>query len=86
MVIITDPASAPSVKGEDVIRAYSSKAIQPDVSAMMLRGFAAAAETALLLDDSTARLKGGGISFRPPSPSLARSFVSGFSYAAATIR
>ena len=47
VVIITDPASAPSIKGEDVIRTYSSKAIQPDVFAMMQRGFAAAGETAL---------------------------------------
>ncbi len=70
VVIITDPASAPSIKGEDVIRAYSSKAIQPDVFAMMLRGFAAAAETALLLGESTARLKGGGILFSPPEPQL----------------
>jgi ferredoxin len=71
VVIITDPASAPSVKGEDVIRATSSKASQPDVYAMMLRGFAAAAETALLLGDSGARMKGGGILFSPPEPKLA---------------
>ncbi|MDR3570450.1 MAG: FAD-dependent oxidoreductase [Syntrophobacteraceae bacterium] len=70
VVILTDPASAPSVKGEDVIRTYSSKASQPDVYAMMLRGFAAAAETALLLGDGTARMKGGGILFSPPEPRL----------------
>ncbi len=71
VVIITDPAAAPSVKGEDVIRAYSSKAIRPDVFAMMERGFAAAAQTALLLGESTGRLKGGGIMFSPPEPQLA---------------
>ena len=70
VVIITDPASAPSVKGEDVIRAYNPKAIKPDVFAMMQRGFAAAAETALLLANGASRMKGGGMSFSPPEPRL----------------
>ncbi len=70
VVIITDPASAPGIKGEDVIRAYSSKAIQPDVFAMIQRGFAAAAETVHLLGDGAARVKGGGILFSPPEPQL----------------
>ncbi|MDR3556538.1 MAG: FAD-dependent oxidoreductase [Syntrophobacteraceae bacterium] len=71
VVIITDPTLAPSVKGEDVIRAYNPKAIRPDVFAMMQRGFAAAAETALLLGDRSARVKGGGFLFSPPEPQLA---------------
>ena len=70
VVIIADPAAAPGVKGEDVIRAYSAKAIKPDVFAMTLRGFAAAAEAVLLLGDSAPRMKGHGISFSPPGPQL----------------
>ena len=70
VVIIADPAAAPGVKGEDVIRAYSSKAIKPDISAMTLRGFAAAAEAVLLLGDGAPRMKGHGISFSPPAPQL----------------
>ncbi len=72
VVIIADPAAAPGVKGEDVIRAYSSKAIRPDVLAMMLRGFAAAAEAVVLLDDGAARMQGHGISFSPPAPQLSQ--------------
>ncbi len=71
VVIIADPAVAPAVKGEDVIRAYSTKAINPDVFAMTMRGFAAAAEAILLLGESTPRMKGHGISFVPPGPQLA---------------
>ncbi len=70
VLIIADPAAAPGIKGEDVIRAYSSKAIKPDIFAMMLRGFAAAAEAVLLLGDSASRMKGHGISFSPPGPQL----------------
>ena len=71
VVIIADPAAAPGVKGDDVIRAYSSKAVKPDVFAMMLRGFAAAAEAVVLLDDTASRMKGGhGISFSLPGPQL----------------
>ncbi len=70
VVIIADPAAAHGVKGEDVIRAYSSKAIKPDVFGMTLRGFAAAAEAVVLLGDSAPRMKGHGISFSPPGPQL----------------
>jgi ferredoxin len=58
------------VKGEDVIRAYSSKAIKPDVFVMTLRGFAAVSEAVLLLGDGAPRMKGHGISFSPPGPQL----------------
>jgi heterodisulfide reductase subunit A-like polyferredoxin len=70
VVIIADPAAAPGVKGEDVIRAYSSKTINPEVFSMMSRGFAAAAEAILLLGDSAPQMKGRGISFSPPGPQL----------------
>ncbi|MCE5336029.1 MAG: FAD-dependent oxidoreductase [Desulfobacteraceae bacterium] len=70
VVIIADPAASLGIKGEDVIRAYSSKAINPDVFAMTMRGFAAAAEAMLLLGESTLRMKGHGLSFSPPAPQL----------------
>ncbi len=70
VIIIADPSAAPGVKGEDVIRAYSSKTIKPEVFAMMSRGFAAASEAILLLGDSAPRIKGHGISFSPPGPQL----------------
>lgn len=71
VVIIADPKAAPGIKGEDVLRAYSGKAIRPDVHAMTLRGFASAAEAMLLLGDSAPRMKGSGLSFPPPGPQLA---------------
>ncbi len=70
VVIIADPDGAPAVKGEDVIRAYGASAAQNDVYAMMLRGFAAAAEAMILLGGISQRLKGHGLSFSPPDPRL----------------
>ncbi len=70
IVIIADPAAAPGIKGEDVLRAYSSKAIRPDVFTMTMRGFASAAEAILLLKESAPRMKGHGMSFIPPGPQL----------------
>ena len=70
VVIIADPAAAPGIKGEDVLRAYSTKAINPDVFTMTLRGFASAAEALLLLGESTPRMKGHGMSIAPPAPQL----------------
>jgi NADPH-dependent glutamate synthase beta subunit-like oxidoreductase/NAD-dependent dihydropyrimidine dehydrogenase PreA subunit len=70
VVIIADPDAAPPIRGEDVIRAYSKKSAKDGVYAMMLRGFAAAAEAMLMLGDSSQRLKGHGLSFAPPAPSL----------------
>lgn len=72
VVIIADPAAAPPVKGEDVIRAYSTKNAGGDVSGMMLRGFAAAAEAMAILGGSSQRMKGHGLSFTPPAPELSR--------------
>jgi NADPH-dependent glutamate synthase beta subunit-like oxidoreductase/NAD-dependent dihydropyrimidine dehydrogenase PreA subunit len=70
VVIIADPTIAPSVRGEDVIRAYGPKAAKPDVDAMILRGFAAAAQAVILLGGASMRSKGHGISFSPPDPGL----------------
>ncbi|EFK11282.1 4Fe-4S binding domain protein [delta proteobacterium NaphS2] len=70
VVIIADPDSAPSVKGEDVIRAYGPKAAKPDVNAMVARGFAAAAHAMILLEGGSQRPKGRGVSFFPPDPEL----------------
>jgi NADPH-dependent glutamate synthase beta subunit-like oxidoreductase/NAD-dependent dihydropyrimidine dehydrogenase PreA subunit len=70
VIIIADPAAAPGIKGEDVLRAYSSKAIRPDASTMTMRGFASAAEALLLLGESTPRMKGHGLSFSPPGAQL----------------
>ncbi len=70
VVIIADPAAAPPVKGEDVIRAYNAKAAEEDVFAMMVRGFAAAAEAMIMLGDGAQRLRGHGLSFGAPDPKL----------------
>lgn len=71
VVIIADPSAAPSIKGEDVIRAYSTKSSRSDLYAAMLRGFAAAAEAMGVLGGKAQQLKGHGLSFTPPDPSIA---------------
>lgn len=70
VVIIADPDAAPAVKGEDILRAYSAKAANSDVYAMMLRGFAAAAEALILLGGGSQRMRGHGLSFTPPDAQL----------------
>jgi heterodisulfide reductase subunit A-like polyferredoxin len=70
IVIIADPDAAPSVKGDDILRAYSTKTAKNDVHAMTLRGFAAAADAMLLLGGGSQRLKGHGLAFSPPDPRL----------------
>ncbi|WP_448382613.1 FAD-dependent oxidoreductase [Desulfosoma sp.] len=71
VVILADPDLAPPIRGEDVLRAYSTKAsAREDVYAMMLRGFAAAAEAMILLGENAQRMKGHGLSFPPPDPPL----------------
>ena len=70
VVIIADPEAAPAVKGEDVIRAYGPKAAKPDVYAMIIRGFAAAANAMVLLGGASERPRGRGVSFLPPDPEL----------------
>ncbi len=71
VVILADPESAPPIRGEDVLRAYSTKGSgREDVYAMMLRGFAAAGEAMILLGEKAQRMKGHGLSFPPPDPPL----------------
>ncbi len=70
VVIIADPSAAPPVKGEDVIRAYGPKAAKANVNAMIARGFAAAAQAMVLLEEGSQRPRGRGVSFFPPDPEL----------------
>jgi NADPH-dependent glutamate synthase beta subunit-like oxidoreductase/Pyruvate/2-oxoacid:ferredoxin oxidoreductase delta subunit len=69
-IIIADPESSPSIKGEDVIRAYGPKAAKSDVYAMITRGFAAASKAMILLGGTSHRPKGYGVSFSPPDLEL----------------
>jgi len=69
-VIIADPDMAPAVKGDDIIRAYGPKSAKPDVYAMLMRGYAAAAQALLLLGDASWVRKGNGFSFTQPDPGL----------------
>ncbi|MFA4916105.1 MAG: FAD-dependent oxidoreductase [Syntrophales bacterium] len=70
VLIIADPDMTPEIKGEDVIRAYGPPSAKTDVYAMMLRGYSAAARTMVLLQKDSMRVKGHGITFVPPDPSL----------------
>ena len=70
VVIVADPDNAPSIRGEDVIRAYGPKSAKTDVDAMVLRGFAAAAKAMVLLGGTSLRPRGRGLSFSPPDPGL----------------
>ncbi|MCJ8500830.1 FAD-dependent oxidoreductase [Desulfatitalea alkaliphila] len=72
VLIIADPAMAPGIKGEDVLRAYGPPSAKNDVHAMMLRGFAAAAHAMMLLQRNGMRMKGQGLAFVPPDPGLQR--------------
>ncbi|MBC2717137.1 MAG: FAD-dependent oxidoreductase [Desulfobacteraceae bacterium] len=71
VIIIADPEIAPSVRGDDIIRAYGPATSRTDVSAMMTRGFAAAARAMVLLSNTSQRQKGRGMSFSPPEADLA---------------
>ncbi len=70
VVIIADPDLAPAVKGDDVIRAYGSKSAKNDVYAMMMRGYAAAAQALITLGTTSYTQKGSGVSFYQPDPGL----------------
>jgi len=70
VLIIADPTLAPHIKGEDVIRAYSRKSDDTDVSSMFIRGFHAAAQAILLIKSKSGRPKGHGISFLTPDQGL----------------
>jgi NADPH-dependent glutamate synthase beta subunit-like oxidoreductase/NAD-dependent dihydropyrimidine dehydrogenase PreA subunit len=70
VVIVADPQLAPSIKGEDVIRAYAPKAAKTDADAMIIRGFAAAAQAMVLLGKTQSRPRGHGLAFSAPAPAL----------------
>ncbi|QTA79155.1 4Fe-4S ferredoxin iron-sulfur protein [Desulfonema limicola] len=69
-VIIADPEMYSQIKGDDVIRAYGPKTSKTDVYAMLMRGYAAAAQTMLLLGNKSLMLKGNSVSFYQPDPRL----------------
>ncbi len=71
VVIIADPNMAPSIRGEDIIRAYGPKTARTDVSDMIVRGFDAAAKAMTLLGGANHRTKGHGLAFSVPDAGLA---------------
>ena len=77
VVIVADPEAAPAIKGDDVIRAYSAKAVRSDVHAMTLRGFAAAAEALVLLGGGAQRWRGHGLAFPTADPRLSPDIRTG---------
>lgn len=70
VVIIADPDMCPTVRGDDIIRAYGPAASRMDVDAMMTRGYAAAARAMVLLSGTSHGQRGRGLSFAPPEPEL----------------
>ncbi len=70
VVILADPSMAPAIKGDDVIRAYGPKTSHPDVHAMMMRGFAAAAQAMILLKNGSWARKGTGVAHAAPTASF----------------
>ncbi len=72
VIILADPEMAPQIGGEDVIRAYGPKSSKPDVYAMMMRGYSAAAQAMVMLGGSSLIQKGRGLSFYQPDLSLTR--------------
>ncbi len=77
VVIIADPAMAPSVKGDDVIRAYGPKSSKSDVHAMMTRGFASAAKAMTLLSGGFNMMRGRGLTFTRSGPGLQKEVRTG---------
>lgn len=72
VLILADPEMIPhSIKGDDIIRAYGPSTTIPDTSAMIMRGFAAAAQAMTLLKNSSRRRKGHGVYFSAPDPAFA---------------
>jgi NADPH-dependent glutamate synthase beta subunit-like oxidoreductase/NAD-dependent dihydropyrimidine dehydrogenase PreA subunit len=70
VVIIADPQMAPAVRGDDIVRAYGPATAKVDVHAMILRGFAAAAQAMVMLSVPGAMPKGRGVSFYQPDTAL----------------
>ncbi|MBU2631357.1 MAG: FAD-dependent oxidoreductase, partial [Proteobacteria bacterium] len=59
VLILADPEMIPhSIKGDDIIRAYGPSTTIPDTYAMIMRGFAAAAQAMTLLKNTSRRRKG----------------------------
>nr|WP_321468199.1 FAD-dependent oxidoreductase [uncultured Desulfobulbus sp.] len=69
-VIVADPAIAPNIKGDDIIRAYGPKAARPNINDMIVRGFDAAGRAMLLLGGASNKTKGHGRSVSLPDPGL----------------
>ncbi len=72
IIILADPEMAPSIGGEDVIRAYGPKSSKADVYAMMMRGYSAAAQAMVMLGGTSLFQKGQGLSFYQPDLSLTK--------------
>jgi len=70
VVIVADPAIAPNIKGDDIIRAYGPNTARPDVNDMIVRGFDAAARAMLLLGGASRKTKGHGLAFSIPDAGL----------------
>jgi len=70
VVIVADPNIAPSIKGDDIIRAYGPKTARPDVIDMIVRGFDAAARAMLLLGGAAKTTRGHGLSLSIPDSGL----------------
>ena len=66
VLIIADPSMSTKITGDDVIRAYGTPSSKPDVYAMMVRGFAAAAGAMEMLSGSLQRSRGFGTSSLSP--------------------
>jgi len=66
VVVIADAAQAPQTRGDDIIRAYGPSSSKTDIHAMILRGFAAAAQAVIRLESPSLIQKGRGISFYQP--------------------
>ncbi|MEW5736278.1 MAG: FAD-dependent oxidoreductase [Thermodesulfobacteriota bacterium] len=70
VVILADPDLIPSVKGEDVIRAYGPPSAKSNVHAMITRGYAAAAQAMVLLSGTSDSPRGPSAPFQAPDPGL----------------
>lgn len=71
VLILADPEMIPhAVKGDDIIRAYGPKTTIWDTHAMIMRGFAGAAQAMTLLKNTSRLQKGHGVSFVTPDPAF----------------
>ncbi|MDX9835111.1 MAG: FAD-dependent oxidoreductase, partial [Desulfobulbus sp.] len=70
VVIVADPAAAPNIKGDDILRAYGPRTARANVNDMVVRGFDAAARAMLLLGGAARKTKGHGLSMSIPDVGL----------------